>query len=475
MLNNLKRIIAVTLAIALVFSLAGCNKTKIIYEEASSGGEVEYVTQQVIVNEEGNKNNQQSGSTGNNNQQGSTSTKKDGLINDGVNPEDYRGKTIKFAATINPEVDESGPVVKAFEKKYGIKVEIVQSDQANYPNQLSGWIAAGNAPDVARSNGDFPLAMSYLQSLDAAKLDYKEEIWNQNTFKMTTFGGSPYLCDTVGNIWTEIDIVVYSKSLLKRANAYTPEEYDKQGKWTWDAFFEIARALKKTTGKASVTFTNFDNVLHGMGSPVYLLKDGKLVNGFREGNAVAAMSKFSSYYKEGLINWDSASADFLDGTSGLVTVHAWSLKKTGDLKSANYDDIGFYYLPRQSADSDYTSTGIFRGWGICRGSKEPVASGIFLREYLDVNNYDCSSTYISEDAEKFFFDVTSIDYSNYTPYLTYNSYTQEVAGMDYVKDIYVIMTYEAAQINSKMSATIDKLDKACDNLNKYIEQNTGIR
>ena len=223
MFNKAKRVLALVLAVVLVFSLAGC--TKVVYEESS--GEVEYVTQQVVVDgstgnntQTGNNNNQQTGTTSKpNGQSGGSTTNKDGTINDGVNPEDYRGKTVKFAATIHPDLDESGPVVKAFQKKYGINVQIVQSDQSNYANQLSGWTAAGQAPDMARCNGDFPMAMAYLQSLDAAKLDYNEQIWNKRTFEITTFGGSPYLCDTIGNIWAEVDIVAYSKSMLKKANA----------------------------------------------------------------------------------------------------------------------------------------------------------------------------------------------------------------------------------------------------------------
>ena len=213
MINNAKRVIALLLSLVLVFTLAGC--TKIVYEGSSA--EIEYVTNQVIVDGNGNSSGNNSGSgnnnNNNNNNNGGGAINADGLINDGVNPEDYRGKTIKFAATIHPDNDESGPVVRAFEEKYGIKVEIVQSDQGDYANQLSGWIAAGNAPDVARSNGDFPMPMSYLQSLDAAKLNYNEEIWNKKTFEMTTFGGSPYLCDTVGNIWAEVDIVMYNIDL----------------------------------------------------------------------------------------------------------------------------------------------------------------------------------------------------------------------------------------------------------------------
>ena len=471
MFNKAKRVLALVLAVVLVFSLAGC--TKVVYEGSSA--EIEYVKNQVVVDGNGNTvdtNSGNNGGSGNNNNNGG-STKPGNTINAGINPEDYRGKTVKFAATIHPDMDESGPVVKAFQEKYGIKVEIVQSDQSDYANQLSGWIAAGQAPDVARCNGDFPMAMSYLQSLDAAKLDYNEQIWNQKTFKLTTFGGSPYLCDTIGNIWAEVDIVAYSKSLLKRANAHTPEEYDKAGKWTWDAYFEIARAVQKVTGDKGCGFGSRDNALHGMGASVYKLVDGKFINGF-DNSAVSAMTKFAEQWKDGVISWESHDG-IMKGTIGITTTHAWATKKTGFFKEGNWNDLGFYFMPRLNPDSGYACTGQFRGWGICRGSKEPVASGIFLREYLDVSNYDSASTFISEEAETLFYKVTSLDYEIYNPYFTYCAYTQALAGFNYMDTIYAVMGYDPAQIGPKMASIKSAIDKGVSNFNEFVEKNTGLR
>ena len=47
----------------------------------------------------------------------------------------------------------------------------------------------------------------------------------------------------------------------------------------------------------------------------------------------------------------------------------------------NADDIGYTYLPSFSASVPAVTTGLFRGWGIIKGAKNPVAAGIFLRYY----------------------------------------------------------------------------------------------
>lgn len=471
MLNNTKRLLAFMLVCVMIFALAGCggngDTTSIVYEE-----QIEY------VDGSGSGDSTASGDkTGTTSKKDDTS-KKDNTSNTSnpdnnkVNPEDYRGKTVKFAVTIMPDNDESGPVVKKFQEEYGITVKCIQSDQGNYANQLNGWIAAGDSPDVARSNGDFPNCMSYLQSLDASKIDYDDEIWNDKTFELTTLGGSPYLCDTVGNIWSEIDIVAYSKSQLKRANLYTPEEYDKAGKWTWDTYFEICRAVKNTCGNLGGAFLSYENAVHGLGGAIFRLKDGKIVNGIDDATQNAFV-KYTTARKEGIID-NTGSVDYLaSGKVGITTCHAWSTKKTGDLKSANWSDIGFYYMPRVTADSDYATVGMLRGWGICKGAKEPVAAGIFLRYYLDVNNYDVDNTFISAEAENFFFAVTSIDYSDWNPYYTYLAYNEEAAGLDY-SDIWNSgLGADPTQVPSKMTSIKDMVAKGAKNLNAYIEKNVN--
>ncbi len=477
MFNKAKRIIALLMVLVLVFSLVGCgtNEEELSIVEVIEE-EIEYVDGGSGNSTSGDKAEQTEGDKTTSKPDGSDKpAKKDGLVNDNIDPEDYRGKTVKFISTIDPAVDESGPVVENFEKEYGITVEIIPSGLDEHAQKVMGLIAADQAPDVARSNGDFPAFMGYLQSLDAAKLDYDEEIWNQNTFKMTTFNGSPYLCDTVGNIWAEIDIVMYSKSLLKRANAYTPEEYDAQGKWTWDAFFEIGKAVQKANNnKPGCAINSYECFYHAAGGTIYKLENGKVSNGMNN-KTVEIMTKYSQAKKDNILMTGKAvTAALMEGDIGITTLHAWSLKKTGDLKNGKWDDFGFYYLPyydeAAAATGERPTTGIFRGWGLIKGSKEPVAAGLFLREYLDVNNYDVGGTYISPAAETFFFEVNSVDYSNYNPYMTYVDMNYFITGVKCNSEIYHAMYYDPNQVNTNVSAAKGAVDKGVKNMNEFIEQ-----
>jgi len=91
----------------------------------------------------------------------------------------------------------------------------------------------------------------------------------------------------------------------------------------------------------------------------------------------------------------------------MALCEAWGLKRTGFWRNMNFEDIGFTFVPAFDKNSKAYTTGIFRGWGICKGAKNPVAAGVFLRYYLDVNNYDTASAFITPEAESFFFKLTS--------------------------------------------------------------------
>lgn len=99
MFSKTKRIIAALMAVALVFSLAGCKKGE---EDTSSGGVV-YVDNDVYVDGDGNTTSGGSGSggsgaSGKGSGSGTTSPNKPTAT--GVNPADYKGTKIIFATTI---------------------------------------------------------------------------------------------------------------------------------------------------------------------------------------------------------------------------------------------------------------------------------------------------------------------------------------------------------------------------------------
>lgn len=482
MLNTGKKIIALMLAVILVFSLAGCSNAD---EEMSSGGVV-YVDNEIYVDAEGNPitdgdgdtagdGNTNNNSTGNNQQTNDDGGNANNNTTGGVNPADYENTTVVFATTILSEQDESGPVVDAFEKEYKITVkEILVGDNVN---EIAGLLASGTNVDVMRTCQDFPAAMAVLQPLTAAKLDYTDPIWDQSTFSYTTFGGEPYCCNTVGNIWTENACVIYSKNLLQRANCYTPEQYDKQGKWTWDAYAAIAKAVENIDGNGTgIRGTYVDDLylLGSMGCALYKFENGKFTNGLKDPIHAEAMAKIASWTKEGFVT-NSVTDPFAKGNTGIVCGLGWSLKKNGSNANYNWNDIGFYKMPAYKEGMTAGGTAMFKAWGICRGSDNPVGAGLFLRYYLDSGNYDTKNAFISEEASKFFFSMTTnLTMDNFTPMFTSYSSTQPLTGFQEWEYMGLYLG-DPNQIAVNFAQISDSVDKAVDVMNEFVAKNTGIR
>ena len=488
MFNTAKRAIAIMLTLVLVFALAGCN------QPVDDGSSVEYIEQVETIyvdgtsgtNSDGNQQTQTPGTTTPGTPGTSSATPSGGAdYSDSpvlANPEDYRGTTIVFASTIDPKNDGTDYVVSKFEKEYGIKVEIIVPSLDNYNAEMTAYIAANNAPTVGRSNGDAPIYVGYFDSLDNAKINYKHPLWNQNTFKRSTYNGSPYLLDTMGNFWTEIDMVSYSKSLLKKANCPTPEDLDKAGNWTFDSYLMIGQKTAELEGCNGASYNSWDGLLNMAGGSVYKVDaNNRLVNGI-DNQTTAIIQKIAQGRRDNYFV-SGGTQGLINGTVSITTAHLWSLRTDGNLMThPNWNDLGFYYLPSFEKEGERYVTGTLRGWGIFKGcndnpatgSKAALAGGLFLREYLDVNNYDLDRSFLSEEAKAFFFKCCDeyINTDNYNPYYTTYSLNEGISGIDDDKEVYALMSVDPAQIPTRMAAAKAAVQKGVDNLNKYIDQNT---
>ena len=459
--NKLGRIFALVLVLVMSLSLTACNDSS-----NTTSTDVEYIIEEEIVNVQ-NDNDKGSNTSSNNSSVSDTSSDENIIVAPPYELseiEKLRGTTVKFAVTSDPMQSEKAYVINNFEKEYGIKIEpvIISGD---FISEITGLIAAGNSPDVVRSSGDFPLSLMYLQSLDAAKLDYNDPIWEQGMFKLTTIGGSPYLCTTEGNVYTESDIVVYRKDILQKLGCKTPEQYDAEGNWTIDVFFEIARKCN-----AKCSFVNYDSAFHMSGNSVFKLENGKFTNGLNN-SASAVISKLSAAKKEGLVTINSTNG-IVSGSVVIATHHSYALRKTGAFEDNPeiWNKLGFYYLPSYDNTQKGLKTGLVRGWGLVKGAPNPVAAGAFLGYYLNPNYCDVNNMYITPEAETFFFKATDIDYNNWIPYFTYGNKLSGVCELDFNKDVYKILDASNAQLDNQLSALIPKIDDACENLNYFVAQ-----
>lgn len=493
MRNNMFRVIALFMAGMLTFSLAGCKSSdtsslsdeyEIIYQyEDGEDGNVNEVgnvtgnnTNADGTNSSGNKTSA-SAKTSNNSSSGSKKPSGKGAattVNAGVNPQDYDGTSITFATWSDPGLHEDGPVVKAFEKKYGIKVKVDLMDESNYVNTVLGRIASGNAPDVFFCTYTFPYCLKALQPLDAAKLDLSESIWDKPLINLATINGKSYLVDTVGNIWKDQDMVFYNKKLFKANGWTTPEEYYKAGKWTFAAMKDCMQKVASLGTDYIGGAVNLEGLLGSTGSGIFNYSNGKFSNGSTNSTTKAVMRWASEGMKEGWLRTTSHYQSinyFPEGKTGIAVVHSYGLKNNGFFRKMNVNDIGFTYLPSWKEGSAATPTSFVRGWGICEGAKNPVAAGIFLRYYLDVNNYDTKSAFINSEAESFFFKLTSTQTDKKHFYFCMGSGVEGVTGSSSCVGEYIssVTTGDPGQLDKTIKSYQNKLNSDIAKLNGLLK------
>ena len=464
---------ALILALMIIGTSAGC-KSKKDNEELSDEVEIVY---QYEDDDSANENN--AGKSNNNGDtQNSTGSKKpsskvESTINDNVNPKDYSGTTVIYATWRDPSLYEDGPVIKAFEKKYGIKVKIDLMNEENYTNTVLGRIASGESPDVYFSTYTFPYCIDALQPIDAAKLNLKESIWDKALIDISTVKGKTYLVDSVGSIWKDEDMICYNKKIFRDNGWTTPEEYYKAGKWDYDAMTKCMKQVASLGTDYIGGAVHLEGLIHAAGASVIGFKNGEFYNGTTNTVTRDVMRWASTGLKEGWLSTTSiytALNQFPSGKVGIAVLHSFSLKKTGYLRNMKASDIGFTYLPSWNG-SKYTPTSFVRGWGICKGAKNPVAAGIFLRNYLDVNNYDTSSAFISKEAENFFFKLTSTNTKDKNFYFCYGSGVNGVTGKESAVGDYISKPAMAnpAQVDQVVSSYQNELNADIAKLNQKIK------
>ncbi len=416
------KLLALILAMVMSVFVAGCGDEEVEivyqYEDESQSASTDATTSEDGGNASSTSSNKKPNSKG------------ESVVNDNVNPADYRGTTITYATWRNPAQYEDGPVVKAFEKKYGITVKVDLMTESEYTQKVLANIQTKKSPDIYFSTYTFPYCIEALQPIDVAKLNLNESIWDKALIDLATVKGKTYLVDTVGNIWKDEDMIVYNKKIFRDANIPTPEELQAAGNWNFDTMTQCMKKVAALGTDYVGGAVHLEGLIHSAGASVIGYKDGKFYNGTQNAVTQEIMQWASTGLKEGWLGTTSiyeALNQFPSNKVGIAVLHSFSLKKTGYLRNMKSSDIGFTTLPSYKG-KEPPATSFVRGWGICKGAKNPVAAGIFLRYYLDVNNYDTGSAFISKDAENFFFKLTSTSTKNKNFYFCYGSGVTGVTG-----------------------------------------------
>ena len=334
--------------------------------------------------------------------QGGGSASNDGTLLTDEEIEALRGTKVVLATRTDPFHNEDGPVCNKFMEEYGIDFEYVLISGGEYVSTIAARISSGQQTDVFYENGDFPGSLTVMQPLDAAKLDLSAPIWNQAMIKASTLDGHPYLVDAISNVWTELDLCVYNKNIFDNAGINYPSELHAAGKWTFANFREIAKQISMLGKEYSGAGVLDEAMLGAAGCSVFLYENNKMSLGVDD-HFVEVLSYMAQMRMDGYLKLDRFGFD--DGKQGMCFTNVFGLKKTGYFTHLNPDYIGATYLPVWQEGDPQVYTGIYRGWGLVDGSANPTGAGLFIRYYIDVNNYDLEETFHNQEVTNFFFKL----------------------------------------------------------------------
>lgn len=324
-------------------------------------------------------------------------------------PVELVGSTVRFASWRDHTADECASVIEGFIDLTGIDVEMEIYPEAQYVAKLQAQIAADDAPDVIIENGTIATLLQVLQPIENAGIDPKDKFWDQNAIPYYTFGGKTYAVNGA-NSYNRLSssIITYNVEFFETYGIKTPDEYIKENNWTWETFKQCMKDIRNAPADGDNNNTSLDvkQFLDAYGAQWINLntETGKYENISTNTNLFDCY-KYILEISESNLAYTPAGMTtngIPDGTGVMCLTSAFALRKNGYYKNVDPAIVAYTKLPKRNAsDENYPGTYIAsRAYGLCEGSKNPLAAGYFIRYFLDDNNYNMDEVYLNESSAK---------------------------------------------------------------------------
>lgn len=406
---NLKKWVALCLAIVLAFAIVGCGAKK----ETSSDGEItndDFFADDVTVTSDTDEGKNAGGGTKTGNGSGKknevpNANKVGGKSADDVlasMPKKLRGTTLTMY-NWNPASEYTGAptVIQEFEKKTGIKFNWQTVNFEVYTTRLASLIASGSSPDLVRTRTPDSTRMTAFQPLSTANFDFSDEAWDQVLMKDYSVNGVVYATSLKNTHLGSVAMMFYNKSLIEKYDFENPYTLWKNGKWTVSKFIQMCKDYKAASKEslACVGWTyNVWNQLYGVAGPVGY--DGtKYYSNLLDNRYLTSTIEVADYFNSSQL-FGEGRAEIFDQGKNLFYAGAsvYARRKNsyfGSVKAAG----SFYAVPMPAVDGQstyYQPRDEYEAYAIAKGAKNPEAVPYFLRYFLDGSNYDLSGFFCNK-------------------------------------------------------------------------------
>ncbi len=310
-------------------------------------------------------------------------------------------------------------LIDQYEKLTGVKVETTVTTEAEYRAKLISMVSGGTSPDIVMFNSsDYPgIITKSLQSLKNRYFRLKSDCWNKaymDAYKINDlyFGvamPSTWLCES-GNY-----VTYYSPTYLKECGInQTPYELYKKNEWNWETQKDIIRRVNEkgglglclqfydtymlSAGEDFVTYNGkqYTNKLVKLKETELITKAWMEVNKLKSDiclSGVETLDKLIDNNQLTKIGLVTAISYCMNNESGLLTS---DFAKTLEAVPVAGPKGGTAYTPVKPVC-----------WGIPKKAKNVEGAAYFLRYFLDVSNYNQSSTFHIKQFETVFKAITS--------------------------------------------------------------------
>lgn len=418
MIKNLKKAVAILLVLAMAFAVVGCTKTvkttsTVAGTEGSDyviGWEEDEVSGGDVLNSDASSSNPSSTSSGG----GSSATSS--VFTPEAQFDVYKNipknvKQIKVLLWYTPDPTET-KVIENFEKKFGIKVKLICTDNAGYLTKLTTLVASNDAPDVAALY-DFPapVVKGLFQTIDSVKSDKggafnleKDPAYDLDAMKYMAWNGKQYGVQLKGNWHSDRWVVIFNRTLFKNRGITDPYTLWKQNKWNWTTLEKAAKDM---------TYKNNGIQVYGFGTgsvdPLYALcassgtnivtlntDKGTISNNSTDNTVINAATLLTRIRSAGqCVPNGSDWSMFTKGQCAMWLTSHTQVKKGREFDSMT-DDWTTVPVPSPEGKELIVPFGTV-GFGVPKGAKNGIAGSYFIRWLLDTNNWDIRSTFSTQE------------------------------------------------------------------------------
>lgn len=451
---NIKKIVALLMAFAMVACFVGCEQgetTTSYYEEVP-------------------------GETGNNSS--STTTGGD-ATQDLVTevPTNLKGTTVKVLMW-RPLTTAETAAVKSFENKTGMKVQIKNAANAGgvYTELIASSLAAKEGYDVAMFNNiNFPgRPTTVMQPLNNIKsFDISDSGWDKTLMDAHAVNGKYYGANVIGSHTCEYVAMYFNETMFKNRGVKTPRQYWEEGNWNWDTFLEAAKAMTYKENGAQV----YGYVNRGMGYMTYWLQaagtdfityDGKkFTNNISDVNLLNNIKYYNEFKSKYKIMGEATYGvpHFRSGEAAMFSVITYAMFKDSDTKfnqmTDTIDAVPFP-MPKGQKQIALVDSCMF---GVLKDAKNAEGAVHFIRYFLDPKNYDLSSNFINKNMEKTFNELAKME----KRVSISEGVIANAAQVDFGNVCHNIVLTNADQVTSKVKSYAPQFTIAVDKANKAVK------